>query len=189
MRLSALVLSLCLFPTSAMALDITPQVLVVAGADAPIANHLSVRASTHLFWLPGNHAMTFAYTGVIYSIGDHFWVAPQTGVVVNWNDEGDIAPLGAIWAQVSNDDLRFFLDLELYPMADSLVFYGYYNAEWMTNSWLGIGVQGEQVDLDFMVGPHLTFALSDKLVIGPEYYHNPINESHALRWVTILTLK
>ena len=49
MRLSALVLSLCLFPTSAMALDITPQVQIAAGADAPIANHLYVRASTHLF--------------------------------------------------------------------------------------------------------------------------------------------
>ncbi|KKU32724.1 MAG: hypothetical protein UX57_C0011G0007 [Candidatus Uhrbacteria bacterium GW2011_GWE2_46_68] len=188
MRLSALVLSLCLFPTSAMALDITPQVQIAAGADAPIANHLYVRASTHLFWLPGDHAMTFAYTGVIYSVSDHFWVAPQIGVVANWNNKGDIAPLGAVWAQVSNDDLRFFFDVELFPTTNNLVFYGYYNAEWMANFWFGIGLQGEQVDLNVMYGPHLAFALSNTLVISPEYYYDPINKNHTFRWVTILTL-
>jgi len=178
-----------LFSSQALAQDFAPQVQTVVGAVQERTDHLATRASTHLFWIPSDHAMVFVYAGVIYTVNKHFWIAPQTGATINWNNEGDISPLGAVWTRMSSKQMALFLDLELYPMQDDLVYYGYYNAEYAAAPWLGVGLQAEQVDLGLIAGLHLTFIPSEQITLGPEYYYDIEGEQHILRWVMSITLK
>ncbi|PIR47584.1 hypothetical protein COV06_02790 [Candidatus Uhrbacteria bacterium CG10_big_fil_rev_8_21_14_0_10_50_16] len=161
------------------------------------AEHVSMRASGHLFWVPedGTHAL-FGYVGPKFTFKEKYatvWFSPQVGVAGHWTPSGGTAALASFWFGINllDDAIAIFLEGDGYFAEDVHDYYGYYEASF-TPPWklpLHVGFQVEQLNAGVTFGPQVT-ATVGPILIGLQYYVAPQEDttSHILRGVFMVFL-
>lgn len=199
--LSLSFLVLIVLTSAALADTLAPfQVLSVVHAESPAidkAEHVSMRASGHLFWVPeeGTHAL-FGYVGPKFTFKEEHatvWFAPQVGVAGHWTPSGGAAALASLWFGINllDDAIAIFLEGDGYFAEGVHDYFGYYEASF-TPPWklpLHVGFQVEQLNAGVTFGPQVTATIGPML-FGLQYHVAPQEDttSHILRGVFMIFL-
>lgn len=168
------------------------QLLTVGAADNVKLSEdgaYALRTSVHWFWAPKQDLnLWFGYIGPRFNIADWVWTSPQIGIAGNWDPEGGDAFLASIWTGFSpHERLFLFVENDLYFYGEGVDYYGYYSLDWLPFSngvSVAVGPTVEQVNADFIVGPHLSLYTKAGPWISAQYWVAAKSEfSHMTRFV------
>lgn len=174
--LIALALCVGLFSTSSASAKWTGSQLLFVGAADNVqlgdSDTFAMRSSVHWFWQPQTDTMLwFGYFGPKFHLADWIWMSPQVGVAGNWNPDGGDAFLTSLWTGITPHPRVFvFVENDFYVYGDGQWdYYGYYFADWSFGS-VAVGPTVEQVNKNFIVGPHVTLYTKSGPWISVQYW-------------------
>lgn len=159
------------------------QAQAMADVALPMTKHLAVRGAANWFSIPQqNKNLFFFYGGPKITVSKNLAIAPQVGLVNGWYNDGDDAAIISLWTWLNTGDFSCLIETEIYySKGNPHTYYGFYAAEYTTMG-LSAGLQAEEVNKGFSLGPHIAGTVGS-VRIETDYFVSPSLGEHTLRFV------
>jgi hypothetical protein len=174
------------------------QLYSVMSGETEMGDNLFLSANIIDLYLPEvGFNNLYLYAGVRWQPASWLSVAPYVGFVTKFAPSGNDLVIGSLWVTLTPVDwLNVGLQSDFYynnDQAENWYYYGFYTANYVPNKVFNLGVQCEQTDKNFQVGPHVGFNkglwhLELQYFVttpGSDFFYG--KEGHALRVVNWIT--